>query len=140
MRTILNVIWLVLAGFWLAVGYAIAGVIACLLVITIPFGIASFRLARHALWPFGRVVVPREDRGAASAIGNVIWFVVAGWWLVIAHLVSALAMAVTIIGIPLAVADLKMIPLALAPFGKQIVDADAVGTLPPGAVAGPSSR
>ena len=83
-------------------------------------------------------MIEDTTRGAASVIGNVIWFVVAGWWLAIAHLVSALALAITIIGIPLALADLKMIPLALAPFGKQIVDADRVGVLPDGAVRGPS--
>lgn len=139
MRTILNLIWLVLAGFWLAVGYAIAGVIACIFIITIPFGVASFRLAAYALWPFGRAVVPRTDRGAASVIGNVIWFVVAGWWLAIGHLVSAAVLAITIIGLPLAIADLKMIPLALAPFGKEIVDARRVGVLPHGAVVGPTA-
>jgi uncharacterized membrane protein YccF (DUF307 family) len=136
-RFIGNVLWLVFSGFWLAVGYAIAGVIACLLIVTIPFGIASFRLAGYALWPFGRIVVPAADKGAGSVIGNVIWFVVAGWWLVLVHFTSAVLLFVTIIGIPFAIANLKMIPLALAPFGKRIVDIDSLADLPDGAVAPP---
>src|SRR3954451_15248822 len=96
MRTILNLIWLVLAGFWLAVGYVVAGLICCVLIVTIPFGIASFRMANYALWPFGRTLVPRRDAGVASVLGNVLWFVVAGWWLALGHVVTAIAQAVTI--------------------------------------------
>jgi uncharacterized membrane protein YccF (DUF307 family) len=136
-RTIGNIIWLVVAGLWLAIGYVIAGIIACIFIITIPFGIASFRIAGYALWPFGRTVVPIETRGAASTIGNVIWFVVAGWWLALEHLVTALFLAITIIGIPFAVANLKLMTLAFAPLGKRIVPIDAVVVLPPGAVAPP---
>src|SRR5581483_9301848 len=99
-NTLLNVIWLVVCGFWMAVGYAVAGVICCVLIITIPFGLASFRMANYALWPFGRTLVDRPGAGAASVIGNVIWFLVAGWWLAIGHLVTAVALAVTIIGLP----------------------------------------
>ncbi|MPV50370.1 MULTISPECIES: YccF domain-containing protein [unclassified Pseudactinotalea] len=121
MRTILNVIWLVFAGFGLAVGYTIAGIVCCLLIVTIPFGIASFRLAGYVLWPFGREILERPRAGAVTAIGNVIWFVVAGLWLVLAHLITAVFLLLTIIGIPLAYANLKMIPLALAPLGKRIV-------------------
>ena len=123
MRTILNLIWLVLAGFWLALGYVLAGLICCILIITIPFGIASFRIGVYALWPFGKTVVERPTSGVASLIGNVIWLIVAGIWLAIGHVVSAIAMAITIIGIPLAVANLKMIPISLMPLGKDIVDA-----------------
>ena len=122
MRFVLNVIWLVLCGFWMAIGYVVAGVICCILIITIPFGIASFRIALYALWPFGRTVVATPTSGALSFIGNVIWFVVAGLWLAIAHVVSAAALAITIIGIPFAWANLKMIPVSLAPLGKQIID------------------
>jgi uncharacterized membrane protein YccF (DUF307 family) len=127
-KTIGNIIWLVLAGFWLALAYAIAGIIACVLIITIPFGLASFRLAAYSLWPFGRTVIPSPTRGAMSAIGNIVWLLVAGWWLALGHLVTALLLAITIIGLPLAVANLKLIPLALAPFGKQIVKASSVAT------------
>ncbi|MET1071123.1 MAG: YccF domain-containing protein [Umezawaea sp.] len=121
MRLILNLIWLVLCGFWMAVGYAIAGVICCVLIITIPWGLASFRIANYALWPFGRTVVDRPTAGAASVIGNVIWIVVAGIWLAIGHVVTGIALCVTIIGIPLGIANFKLIPVSLVPLGKVIV-------------------
>src|SRR3954451_25149941 len=124
MRTILNLIWLVLAGFWLAVGYVVAGLICCVLIITIPFGIASFRIAGYALWPFGRTAVRKPTAGVGSAIGNVIWFVVAGIWLAIGHALTGAAMCLTIIGIPLAVASFKMIPISLLPLGRDIVPND----------------
>jgi uncharacterized membrane protein YccF (DUF307 family) len=85
-KTIVNIVWLVLCGFWLAVGYMVAGVVMCILIITIPFGIAAFRLAAYALWPFGRTVVPKPDAGTGSFIGNVIWFLLAGLWMAIAPL------------------------------------------------------
>lgn len=121
MRTIGNIIWLLLAGIWLALGYFLAGIIACVFVVTIPIGIASFRLGAYALWPFGRTVIPSSSKGAVTGVGNVIWFICAGWWLALAHLLTALFLAFTIVGLPLAVANVKMIPLAFAPFGKQIV-------------------
>ncbi|WP_460868120.1 YccF domain-containing protein [Rhodococcus aerolatus] len=126
MRLVLNVIWLVLAGFWLAVGYVVAGLVACVLVVTIPFGIASFRIAAYALWPFGREVVARPTAGLGSAVGNVLWLVLLGWWLALGHVVSAVLLAVTIIGIPLAWANLKLVPVSLLPLGKEIVDSDAL--------------
>ncbi|NCT90616.1 YccF domain-containing protein [Cellulomonas sp. APG4] len=121
MRTLLNIIWLVFAGFWLALGYAAAGIICFVLIVTIPFGIASFRLAGYALWPFGREVVERPTAGVMSAIGNVIWLVVAGIWLAIGHVVTAIPLFVTIIGIPMGWANLKLIPVSLMPLGKEIV-------------------
>ena len=130
MRFLLNVIWLVFGGFWLALGYVLAGIVACILIVTIPFGIASFRMAGYALWPFGRAVIPKPGAGVGSTLGNVIWFLIAGLWLAIGHLTTAAAQAVTIIGIPLAIANLKMIPVTCFPFGKDIVDARL---LPPGA-------
>ncbi len=126
MRTLLNIVWVVFGGFWLALGYVLAGIVACIFIITIPFGVASFRIASYALWPFGRAVVARPGAGAGSAIGNVIWFLVAGIWLAIGHITTALAQAVTIIGIPLAIANLKMIPVTCVPFGKQVVPADSL--------------
>jgi uncharacterized membrane protein YccF (DUF307 family) len=122
MRLILNVIWLVLCGLWMALGYIVAGIICCILIVTIPFGLASFRIAAYALWPFGRTVVDRHDAGAASTIGNVIWFVFAGLWLAIGHVLTGVALCVTIIGIPLGVANFKMIPVSLMPLGKEIVE------------------
>lgn len=121
MKTILNIIWLVLSGFWLFLGYILAGIICCILIVTIPWGIASFRIARYVLWPFGRQVVQKPTAGVFSFLGNVIWFIFAGLWLAIGHVVSGVALAITIIGIPLAIADFKMIPISLAPLGKEIV-------------------
>lgn len=122
MRTILNVIWLIFAGIWLALGYALAGVICCILIITIPFGIASFRIAAYALWPFGRTVVRDPDAGVMSTIGNIIWFIVAGVWLAIGHVLTSIPLFISIIGIPLGIANLKMIPVSLLPLGARIVD------------------
>lgn len=124
MRTLLNVVWLVFAGFWMALGYLLAGVVMCLLVVTIPFGIAAFRIASYALWPFGRTAVRRADAGAGSAIGNVLWFVLAGLWLAIAHAVAGVAYCLTIIGIPLGLASFKLIPISLFPLGREIVSDD----------------
>ncbi|MBB5956531.1 uncharacterized membrane protein YccF (DUF307 family) [Saccharothrix tamanrassetensis] len=123
MRIILNLIWLVLSGFWLAIGYVLTGIICCILIITIPWGLAAFRIANYALWPFGRTVVDNPEAGAPSLIGNVIWIVVAGFWLAIGHLVSGVLLCITIIGIPLGVANFKMIPVSLMPLGKAIVPA-----------------
>jgi uncharacterized membrane protein YccF (DUF307 family) len=121
MRTLANLIWLVLAGFWLAIGYALAGVVMFILIITIPFGIASFRLAGFVLWPFGRTVVRRPGAGLGSAIGNVLWFLLAGVWIAIAHVVTGVALCLTVIGIPLGVANIKLAAVAIAPLGKEIV-------------------
>jgi uncharacterized membrane protein YccF (DUF307 family) len=121
MRLLLNVIWLVLSGLWLAIGYAIAGIVMFVLIVTIPFGLQAFKLAGYSLWPFGRTVVKRPDAGAASVVGNVLWFVLAGWWLALLHIVAALLLAITIIGFPLAIANLKLVPAALWPFGREIV-------------------
>jgi uncharacterized membrane protein YccF (DUF307 family) len=126
-RFILNIIWLVLAGFWLAVGYVLAGIVMLILIITIPFGVQAFKLASFALWPFGREAVPRPGAGGGSVLGNVIWVLLAGWWLALAHLVTGILQAITIIGLPLALANFKMIPIAFAPFGREIV---AVNRIP----------
>ncbi|WKK21139.1 YccF domain-containing protein [Streptomyces olivoreticuli] len=124
MRFILNVIWLVLCGLWMAIGYVVAGLICCVLIITIPFGIASFRIAGFALWPFGRTTVERNDAGAGSLIGNIIWFVFAGWWLALGHIFTGIALCLTIIGIPLGIANFKLIPISLMPLGREIVPTD----------------
>ena len=125
MKTLLNIIWLLFGGLWLALGYIFFGILACILIVTIPAGVASFRMASYALWPFGRSVVERSGRGAVGAVSagvmNVIWFLIAGLWLAIGHIVTAAAQAVTIVGIPLAVANVKMIPVTCFPFGKEIV-------------------
>ncbi len=115
-------IWLVFGGLLLALGYAIVALVMFILIITIPFGIASARIALFCLWPFGRTLVRRSDAGAGSLIGDVIWFVLAGWWLALGHLLSGLLMCITIIGIPLGLANFKLIPVSLTPFGRDIVD------------------
>lgn len=125
LRFILNIIWLVTAGVWLWLGYMLAGVLACLLIVTIPFGVASFRIAGFVLWPFGRETITTREPTAASTLGNVIWFVIAGLWLAVAHVTTAAAQAVTIIGLPLAWANIKLIPVTCFPFGREVVRSDA---------------
>jgi uncharacterized membrane protein YccF (DUF307 family) len=127
MRFILNLIWFFLCGLWMAIGYAIAGIVCFLLfflVVTIPMGIASFRIAAYALWPFGRTIVDKPSAGAGSLLGNILWIVFFGWWLAIGHLVTGFLLCVTIIGIPLGLANFKMIPVSLMPLGKDIVSSD----------------
>jgi uncharacterized membrane protein YccF (DUF307 family) len=121
MRLVLNVIWFVLAGLWMAIGYAFAALVMFILIITIPFGVAALRIAIFALWPFGKTVVGRADAGAGSAIGNVLWFVLAGWWLIVLHVVTGVLLCLTIIGIPLGLANFKLIPVTFRPFGRDIV-------------------
>ena len=128
MRLILNVIWLVLCGIWMAIFYALAGILAFILIVTIPFGIAAFRIANYVLWPFGRTTVPRRDAGVGSLIGNIIWIILFGWELALAHLVTGIVLCLTIIGIPLGLASFKLIPISLLPLGVEIVDSDQVGT------------
>jgi uncharacterized membrane protein YccF (DUF307 family) len=120
-RLILNIVWFVLAGLWMAIGYAIAALICFVLIITIPFGIASLRIAMFALWPFGKTVVKRSDAGIASGIGNVIWFILCGWWLAIGHLITGTLLCLTVIGIPLGLANFKLISVSLLPMGREIV-------------------
>jgi uncharacterized membrane protein YccF (DUF307 family) len=124
MRFILNIIWLVLCGLWMAIAYALAALLCFILIITIPFGIASLRIARFALWPFGKTVVERPDAGAASTIGNVLWIILCGWWLALGNLVAGLLLCVTIIGIPLGLASFKLIPVSLVPLGREIVSVE----------------
>jgi uncharacterized membrane protein YccF (DUF307 family) len=121
MRTILNVIWLILCGWWMAILYALAGIICFVLIITIPFGIAAFRIAGYVLWPFGRTIEARHDAGVASLIGNIIWILFFGWWLAIGHLAAGISLCLTIIGIPLGLANFKMIPISLVPLGTRVV-------------------
>ena len=134
MRTILNVIWLVLCGLWMAIGYLAAGLI-CLalffLIVTIPLGVASLRIASYVLWPFGRTIEPRADAGLGSLAGNVVWIVFFGWWLALGHLVTGFLLCLTIIGIPLGIGNFKIIPISLMPLGMRIVPVDeAYGIIP----------
>ena len=124
MKTILNVIWLVLSGFWLFLAYLAAGVLLCITIIGIPFGIASFRIGVYALWPFGYTTIERRDAGAPSCLGNVLWLVLAGWWLALGHIATGLVLCLTIIGIPFGIANFKLIPVSLFPLGREIVPTD----------------
>jgi uncharacterized membrane protein YccF (DUF307 family) len=121
LRLIGNILWFLLAGLWLAISFALAGIVMFVLIITIPFGVASFRLAGYALWPFGRTTVPKASAGAGSAIGNVLWFLLAGIWIALECIVAGLLLCVTIIGIPFGVAAFKLAAVALFPLGKDIV-------------------
>ncbi|MFD9606046.1 YccF domain-containing protein [Streptomyces sp. NPDC059970] len=123
-QLILNVLWVVFCGFWMALGYLLAAIICFILIVTIPFGIASLRIAGYVLWPFGRTTVERPDAGAPSCVGNVIWLVFAGWWLALGHLITSIPLFVSIIGIPFGWANLKMIPISLMPLGREVVATD----------------
>jgi uncharacterized membrane protein YccF (DUF307 family) len=120
-----NILWLLLGGLEMALAYAIAGLLAFVLIVTAPLGVAAFRLAGFSLWPFGRTLVSKPGAGIGSGLGNVVWILVFGWWLALGHLVAAFLNAITIIGIPFAVAHLKLAGAALTPFGHEVT--------PPGA-------
>ena len=129
MRFLLNIIWLVLCGLWMAIGYAVAGLICFLLfflVITIPFGIAAFRIAGYVLWAFGRSIERRPTSGVGSLFGNILWIILFGWELALAHLFTGVLLCLTIIGIPLGLANFKIIPISLVPLGVRIVPSDRV--------------
>ncbi len=122
MRLLLNLIWLVLAGFWMFLGYVFAAVLCVIFIVTIPFAVVSLRIGLFALWPFGREVVKRPGAGGGSTLANVIWFLIAGWWLSLGHIVSGVLLCLTIIGIPLGLANFKLVRVSLTPFGRDIVD------------------
>ena len=124
MRLILNLIWLILCGWWIAILYFLAGIIAFILIITIPFGIAAWRIGNYALWPFGRSIVRRPSAGIGSLIGNIIWIILLGWELALGHLFAGIFLCLTIIGIPLGLANFKLIPISLLPLGVEIVPSD----------------
>jgi uncharacterized membrane protein YccF (DUF307 family) len=122
-RLILNVLWLIFGGgLVLAIGYGIAALICFVLVVTIPFGVASLRLAVYSLWPFGRTLVTKPSAGVASGAANVIWVVVAGWWLALGHIVAGVGLCLSIIGIPFGIANFKLVPAAFWPLGREVVD------------------
>jgi uncharacterized membrane protein YccF (DUF307 family) len=137
---VLNLIWLVLAGFWAFLGWLIAALVMAILIITIPFAVQAVKIAVFSLWPFGRTVLKRESAGAPSLIGNILWLVLCGWWLALLHLIAGVALAITIIGIPLALGNWKLIPISLWPFGREIItieEARARGELGSGVAVGP---
>ena len=123
MNLLLNIIWLIFGGFIVVIAYLLGGILLCLTIIGIPFGVASFKLAGLALAPFGREIREKEPPGGAVAvIMNVIWIILPGLELAIFHLLMALVLAITIIGLPLAAQHLKMVRLALLPFGFEVRD------------------
>lgn len=124
LRLIFNVVWFVTAGLWLGLLYFFFGILLCIFIITIPFGVACFRIGNFVLWPFGREVIDTSLPGGLETVGNVIWFIVAGVWLAFGHIMTAIAQALTIIGLPLAWANLKLIPITCFPFGKEIIRTD----------------
>lgn len=134
MRFVLNVIWLLLAGLWMALGYLVAALVMFVLIITIPFGVQSLKLAGFALWPFGRSAVKAPGHSGASTVGNILWLLLCGWWLALGHLVTAFFQAITIIGLPLAVANVKMIGMTLTPFGREVVPNSRIRHVPAGSV------
>lgn len=121
MKTLLNILWLVLSGFWMFLGYMIVGALWCITIIGIPFGLASFRIGLYALWPFGREAIRKQSAGGFSALGNVFWFILSGLWLAIGHAIAGVLLCITIIGIPLGLGSFKMIPISLLPLGREIV-------------------
>lgn len=121
---LLNILWLVFCGIWMALGYLIAALICFVLIVTIPFGIASLRIAGFVLWPFGRTTVERPGAGAPSCVGNVIWVIFAGWWLALGHLITSIPLFLSIIGIPFGWANLKLIPISLMPLGREVIATD----------------
>lgn len=121
MKTLLNIIWLCLSGFWMFLVYAVVGLLWCITIVGIPFGIASFRIGTYALWPFGREVVRKESAGAGSSIGNALWFILSGLWIALGHVFTGVLLCCTVIGIPLGLANFKMIPVCLFPLGREIV-------------------
>lgn len=120
MTLILNTLWLVFGGLVMALGWLLASVLMAVTIVFLPWSPAAFRIAGYSLLPFGHEVVARDD-GAVSLLGNIVWFVLAGWWLCLGHLILALGFAVTIIGLPFAWAHLKLAGLSIAPVGKVIV-------------------
>ncbi|MEV0218729.1 YccF domain-containing protein [Streptomyces sp. NPDC050704] len=121
---LLNVLWFVFCGIWMALAYTLAALVCFILIVTIPFGVASLRIAGYVLWPFGRTTVERPDAGAPSFIGNVIWVIFAGWWLALGHLITSIPLFLSIIGIPFGWANLKLIPISLMPLGRDVVSTE----------------
>jgi uncharacterized membrane protein YccF (DUF307 family) len=129
MTVFLNILWFILGGFWMGLAWLLAGILMIVTIVGIPWARAAFNVASFSFWPFGRVAVDRRfltgrddiGTGAIGVIGNVVWFLLAGWWLALGHLVAAVACAITIIGIPFALQHVKLALLAVAPIGQEIV-------------------
>jgi uncharacterized membrane protein YccF (DUF307 family) len=132
-RLLLNVLWILTGGLWMAVAWVVAAIILAITIIGLPWSRAALNIAGYTLLPFGQRVVLRSDytgrhdlgTGPLGFVGNLLWLVVAGWWLALGHVLTAVALAITIIGIPFAWAHIKLAGLALWPIGRTIVPSDA---------------
>lgn len=132
LRLVLNVLWILTGGLWMALAWLLAALLMAITIVGIPWARAAFNIASYALLPFGRVALSREaitgrddlGTGPLGVIGNLIWLLLAGWWLALGHILTAFALAITIVGIPFAWAHLKLVPISLWPIGKTIVDSD----------------
>ena len=125
LRFIGNVLWVLLAGWSMCIAYLVAALLLCITIIGIPFGVASFRLAFFVIWPFGRVAVHDPNRiPGVSAIANLLWFILAGWWLALGHILTGILLCLTIIGIPFGIQAFKLAGLAFAPLAREIVSSD----------------
>ena len=126
LRAIGNVLWFILAGIWLAVAYVAAGLLLCITIIGIPFGLQAFKLAAFTLWPFGKTVVRSAEGGCLEVGFNVVWLILFGWAIFLAHIAAGLLLCLTIIGIPFGIQAFKLSVFALWPFGRTIVPLDAL--------------
>ena len=132
LRLLLNILWIVTGGIWMAAGWLFAAVIMVVTIVGLPWARAAFNIALYTLLPFGQQAVSRAEytgyddigTGPLGILGNVIWLLLAGWWLALGHLITAVALAITIIGLPFAWAHLKLAGIALWPIGKMIVPID----------------
>ncbi len=128
-RLLLNILWIVTGGIWMAAGWLLAAVIMAITIIGLPWARAAFNIALYTLLPFGQRAVSRAEytgsddvgTGPLGTLGNIVWLVLAGWWLALGHLITAIALAITLIGLPFAWAHLKLAGIALWPIGKMIV-------------------
>lgn len=132
LRFLLNLLWFVLGGFVMGLGWWLAGVLAAITIVGLPWARACFRIAYFSFWPFGKEAISRRDltgqadlaHGPLGLIGNILWFLVAGWWLAVGHVSSALACFASIVGIPFGIQHLKLALIALAPIGMEVVPSE----------------
>ena len=120
LNLILNILWLILGGLPMAIGWLFAAVLIAITIVGLPWFPAALRIAGYTLWPFGQIVIDR-DSGPLSTLGNIVWFILAGWWLALGHIILAVPLAITLIGIPFAWAHIKLAGLSLAPVGKMVI-------------------
>ncbi len=136
MRTIGNLIWLIFGGIWSALGWLLIAVVLAVTIIGLPFARQCLKLARFSLWPFGRTTVHDPMVKVPSPIGNVFWAILAGWWLALGYVIAGALCCLTIIGIPFGLQSFKLASLSFVPFGRRVVKAKDVTTLPNRSAAG----